>query len=100
MALKDDILRILKAIEKGKIVFLYKVEQVPMPILMAKLDNPPLEDMKKAIQELIDEGKILYSENEDTARLNMLMTFGITVKGKPTKDMLFAHSFIKTNTKE
>lgn len=92
MGLKNSILATIKEIELNKIFPETVRKQVPMLLLFIKT-NASLEEMKKAIKELVDEKKILFLSNDLSTRIMKSMNQNPPSREallkQPTEDELF-----------
>lgn len=95
--LKKKIIEILKTVNSGKtsMPVVNKYRTLPMLILASELNNPSLEDLKKVITELKDEGKIVYLESPMAAKVSAFLNFKKPLKEEPTEVELFVFSHVK-----
>jgi len=92
MGLKNNILATIKEIESNKIFPETIRKQVPMLLLFIKT-NASLEEMKKVINELVNEKRILFFTNDLTTRITKSINQSPPTREalleQPTEDELF-----------
>lgn len=92
MGLKNDILAIIKEIGSNEIFPETVKKQVPMQLLFIKT-NAPLEEMKKVINELVNEKVILFFTDDLTTRITKSINQNFPTREallkQPTEDELF-----------
>ncbi len=92
MELKNTILATIKEIESNEILPETVRKQVPMLLLFIKT-NASLEEMKKAIEELVNEKRILFFTNDLTTRITKSINQNPPTREallkQPTDDELF-----------
>ena len=104
--IKRRIMAILGRIESEEfeITFVNKYKAIQMLLLMSKVGDPLLSEMKESVNELLGEKEILMFENHEIAKLGKFLNHQNPTRDmldvEPNKDELFIFAHVMKYPKE